>query len=44
MKHYFNPKDGNLNFEKPSDFKNKVKELPEKRHDDQQSVRRVKKS
>ena len=29
---YFNPKDGNLNFEKPAEFKDTIKNLPEKRH------------
>jgi hypothetical protein len=31
-KAYFNPKDGNMNFENPSEFKQKIKDLREKRH------------
>ena len=31
-KHYFNPKDGKLNFEKPLEFRDAIKMLPEARH------------
>ena len=31
-KHYFNPKDGKINFERPSEFRKDLKSLPDARH------------